>query len=230
MSKKNLHNGHRERMKEQFRKNGLDSFTDHEVLELLLYFSIPRHNTNETAHKLMNRYGSLSAVLDANFSDLIKQPGIGEHSATLFNLIPELSRRYSLDKFSNKRTFKSMDEICELLINHFIGQTDEHVELFMFDAAMKLIGHTPIQKGSPNAASLNPQIIAEAIFSYNAVNFILTHNHPSGNPEPSDFDLSVTREIYRAFLPMNKRLIDHIIVAGGKCNLLLQKSLSVEKD
>ena len=230
MDEKNLHNEHRKRMKEQFLNNGLDSFSDHEVLELLLFFSIPRHNTNETAHKLMNRYGSLSAVLDASFTDLVKQPGIGAHSATLFTLMSQLVRRYTLDKLNGKRVFKTMDEICELAINHFIGQTEEHVELYMFDAAMKLIAHIPIQKGSPNSASLNPQIIAESIFSYNAVNFVICHNHPSGNLEPSDFDLRVTREIYKAFLPMNKRLVDHVIIADGKYNLLLQKSLSIDND
>ncbi|MBE6685730.1 MAG: hypothetical protein E7591_00675 [Ruminococcaceae bacterium] len=228
--KENLHEKHRQRTRERFLQNGLESFNDHQVLELMLFFSIPRCDTNETAHRLLNKYGSLSAVFDAGYSDFLKQNGVGTNTATLFSIIPELARRYMIDKSTGKRVFKTMDDITELLINHFIGQSEEYVELFMFDASMKLIAHTPIQKGDPNSTSLNPQIIAESVFEHNAVNFLLAHNHPSGSLEPSDFDLSVTREIYRAFLPMNKRLIDHIIVAGGECNLLLQKSLNIEKE
>ncbi|MBR5515771.1 MAG: RadC family protein [Clostridia bacterium] len=215
-------------MKELFTENGLDSFSDHEVLEFLLYFSIPRHNTNETAHMLLNRYGSLSAVLDAKYSDLVKQPGVGPHSAVLFNFIPQLAKRYTLDKYNKKRAFKSIDEICEFVINHFIDQTREHVELFMFDSSTKLLCHKTLQNGTPNAAFLNIQIIADNIYAYNATNFLIAHNHPSGSLEPSDFDLCVTRTIHNTFRPLNKHLIDHIIVAGGEYKKLLETALSLD--
>lgn len=225
MDEKQLHKYHRQRMKEKFLKNGLDSFSDHEVLEFLLYFSIAQHNTNETAHLLMNRYGSLSSVLEAKYSDLIKQPGIGPHSAVLFNLIPQLSQRYTKDKLYNKRTFQNIDTLCEFLINHFLGSTEERVDIFLFDTSMKLITHKTLQTGELTQTNLNINAIANYLYAYDAANFILAHNHPTGNTDASDNDLQITRRLLTTFEPLDKHLVDHIIIAGGEYNRLLEKVL-----
>jgi len=225
MSESNIHAKHRLRMKERYRKEGLDGFSDHEVLELLLFFALPYKNTNDIAHELINRFGSLSGVLEADYKDLIKVDGIAENAATCLTLMPDLFKRYSLDKQMNDSTFKNMDDIYEYLLNSFIGSVRERVDILLFDAAMRMISHLNICEGTFEHSSLNAERIAEMVFSNNGTNFILVHNHPSGDSTPSDTDLIITREIYKAFLPFKKYMIGHVIVAGDECRNILDTAL-----
>lgn len=228
MPKQNLHSKHRQRMKKRFLENGLDGFSDHEVLELLLFFGIPQCNTNETAHRLINRFGSFSGVLDAEFSDLVQELGIGDHTATLLTFMPSLFRRYSMDKQENDGVFKDMDRVGEYLVNNFIGSTREKVDILLFDPAMKLIAHLNLCEGSPESTFIDPERVADMVFSHHAANFVLCHNHPFGNAEPSDTDLAVTRKIYYSFKPFKKNILEHIIVSGGEYKKILAQSIAFD--
>ena len=112
-----MHKGHRDRVKNRFLNEGLDHFEDHQVLEFLLFYSIPVRDTNELAHTLIRRYGSLSAVLEADVEDLMTVPGIGKNSAVLLSLIPSLSRRYFKDKWGDKPQLNSSSKAGEYLIS-----------------------------------------------------------------------------------------------------------------
>lgn len=229
MDDKELHYRHRQRVKKRYIKEGLDGFAEHEVLEFLLFYALNRCDTNEIAHKLLNRFGSLSAVLDADISELKKVEGIGDHSAILMNFLPKLMRRYNLDKINSRERFKSMDAVGEYLVNHFIGSVREETDILLFDSAMKLCSHITLAKGSFETSVTDAGVIADLVFSNHASAFVLAHNHPSGNTEPSDNDLLITRELYNIFKPLNIQMLEHMIVSGGIYNRILTKALSVEE-
>lgn len=226
MEVKKLHNGHRQRFKERFRQTGIESFADHEVIEMLLYFGIPYKNTNDLAHVLLNKFGGISDVLDADYEELVNVSGIGDHTALLIVFMRELFRRYSKDKLSQKRVYKDADSIAEYAITHYIGVTSEHVELFLFDAAGHMIDHVTLCEGSLSSCSVNPELLGKYIYAARAASFVICHNHPSGMLVPSDEDLIVTREIYRAFSALNKHMMGHLLICGGQYVDILDKAIA----
>ncbi len=230
MKNENVHAEHRKRVKNRFVENTLDSFQDHEVLEMLLFFGIPYKNTNELSHSLISRFGSLSGVLDADFDQLMTHKGVGYNTAVLLTLMPQLFRRYSLDKIENRGDFNSIDIIGEFIVNHFIGATKEHVELLLFDGRMNMVDHMTVHEGALSSSDINMERIAEAIFSHRSNVFVLAHNHPSGVLEPSKEDLFVTRAISRAFAPFNKFLLEHFIVADGQYSRIMDRAANFYDD
>lgn len=211
-----VHKDHRKRVRRKFLESTLDCFSDHEVLEFLLFFSIPYKNTNELAHILINKFGSLSGVLDAGYDELLKVNGVGETTATFLSLIPQAGRRYIIDKESNTKVFDKMSLIGDYLVNHFIGATKEKVEILIFDAGMRMIDHTTIHEGAVNSSDINPEKIAEYVFTKRASCFVLAHNHPGGSVEPSDEDITVTKMLRSAFEPFNIIMLEHYVVSGGE--------------
>ena len=117
-----IHDGHREKMRQRFLKGGLDSFADHEALELLLYYAIPRRDTNPIAHALMERYGSLSAVLTAPVEDLQRVAGIGESAAVLLKLAPQLYRKARLSDAEQETVLSSVERVGAYLLERFAGE------------------------------------------------------------------------------------------------------------
>lgn len=211
---KNLHSGHRERMKDKFLNNHLDAFEQHEALELLLYYAIPRKDTNPIAHKLLNDFGSLSAVFDASV-DTLTDSGISKNAAVLLKLIPQISRLYLDDKHNNERKIIDLDAAGEILLNKFIGRDYEAVVLLLMDAKLKEVFCGVISKGSISACDLYVRKIIENALLYNASYAIIAHNHPSGIALPSNNDLTATRQIAQALRLIGVSLLDHIVVADN---------------
>ncbi len=152
---KDIHKGHRLRLKERFLADDLYKFEPHNVLELLLFYAIPRMDTNVIAHNLINTFGSVSAVFDAPFEELIKVPMISENAATLIKMIPSLSRVYSVDKHSDVRVFDTPQKIGEHFVDKFIGCTNEIVYLMLLDSSLQLINCEIISRGSVAAAGIH---------------------------------------------------------------------------
>ena len=123
------HEKHRSRMRKKYRENGLDSFADHEVLELLLFYALPRVNVNDIAHELMSRFGTLDRVFEADEAELREVPGIGENTALLISMMPDMARRYALARNSGKLQMSDGDSVARYLVNYYIGQTREKVNL-----------------------------------------------------------------------------------------------------
>lgn len=213
MSSGNVHRGHRDRLKERFIQHGLDSFDDHNVLELLLFHSIPRRDTNPIAHDLIDRFGSLADVFDAPLDELMKVDGVGEASAMLLKLLPQISRRYLISRSSKDTTLSSTRAAGEYITPYFHGERDEVVYIFCLDTKLKVIGSRMIHRGNVNSAAVNTRKLAETALSFNAVNVILAHNHPSGVPMPSDEDKQTTNDIRRALEALDINLMDHVVVA-----------------
>lgn len=210
-----LHEGHRQRVKEKFLSNGLDNFNDHQVLEMLLFYAVPRRDTNELAHKLINKFGSFSAVLDAPTNVLI-DCGLSQNAAVLLKLIPPISSLYINDKFSNEHKIITDDNIGDRIIPNFISAEEEQVLLLLLDAKGKELYCGIISKGSVNASEIYTRKIIQLAVKYNASGAILAHNHPSGIPLPSKNDIKATITLKKALLSINVRLMDHLIVADNE--------------
>lgn len=209
-----MHENHRERMKHRFLTEGLDHFEPHNVLELLLFYSIPQKDTNEVAHALIERFGSLADVFDAPFDDLISVPGIKTHSATLIKMIPALSRRYALEKNRATTSLSSLEKIGEFLVNQYVGINVETVFLLLLDNKFHLIECVKVHEGSVNSSAITLRRLVETALFRRASMVVLAHNHPSGVALPSSDDLFTTREVKRAFDLLEIKLLAHIIVAG----------------
>ncbi len=215
-AEENVHKEHRLRFKAKFRKEGLDVFEPHEVMELLLFYAIPKQDTNEVAHKLINHFGSVSAVFDAPYEELIKVAGIKEHSATLLKLIPEIGAYYNLDKVKRGETFANIEKIAEYCVYKYLKENEEKLEIILFDPEMHMLGTETLAEGSQCSVDINVELVGKMVFGYNASGFILVHNHPSGVVRPSDADVELTKYIHSAMKPFGKVLIEHLIVAGNK--------------
>lgn len=209
-----MHKDHRKHTKDRFLSEGLDSFEPHNVLELLLFYSIPQKDTNETAHMLINRFGSLSAVFDAPYDDLLTVPGISEHSATLIKLIPAISRRYAMEKNSKVTKLSSIEDIGKYLVARYLGVTEETVLLLLLDNKFGLIDCVKVHEGSVNSSAITMRKLIETALFKRASMEVLAHNHPSGVALPSSDDLFTTQQVKRAFDLVEIGMLAHIIVAG----------------
>lgn len=209
-----MHENHRDRTKKRFLTESLENFEPHNILELLLFYSIPQKDTNEIAHLLIERFGSLSGVFDASFEDLVRVPGIKEHSATLIKMIPELSRKYMLEKNQKNEPLSDMDKIGNYLVHYYIGINIETVVLLLLDNKFNVIELVKIHEGSVNSSAITMRRLLETALFKRASMAVLAHNHPSGVAIPSSDDIFTTREVKRAFDLLEINLLGHIIVAG----------------
>lgn len=212
----NLHEGHRERLRKRFVKDGLEGFEDHNILELLLFYSIARKDTNEEAHALINEFGSLSGVFDASYEDLCKVKGIGERTASLIKLVPGIFRKYETDKLNkNGVILNSAELVAKYTSKYFKGLTEERLYLLCLDSNAEVISFNLISSGNVNSTPLNNRLITETAFTTKAASIILVHNHPSGITAPSRMDIDSTRDIAYAMQLLGLRLSDHIIIGHG---------------
>ena len=208
-----LHDGHRQRLIQRFLEEDLDNFEPHNALELLLFYAIPRKDTNELAHVLMDTFGSLKGVFDAPYEELIKVTGIGPNTAALLKLVPSLTRTY-YSSDARSVILDTSEKSGEYFLPYYIGQTEEVVRLACLDAGGKVISNQILHRGSANAAEVNMRKIVNIALRNNAMGVILAHNHPGGLPLPSEEDVATTKSIREALMPMGILLMDHIIVAG----------------
>ena len=215
MAKESIHKGHRERLKQRFLEEGLDNFTEIQVLELLLFFAIPVKDTNPLAHSLLDHFGSLSRVLEADVEDLKKVPGIKDHAATLLALVIDLCRYYQVNCAQETEILTTLDDCGKYLVPRFFGRTKESVFLLCLDAKCKVLCCKEIGEGSVNAASISVRKVVETALAANATTVILAHNHPSGVAVPSAEDVQTTRRIAAALSAVEIHLADHMVVAEG---------------
>jgi len=212
---KQLHEGHRERLRKRFLEEGLDAFTEIEVLELLLFYCIPRKNTNEIAHLLLNRFGSFTQVLEASPADLKQVDGMGDISASFISLIPAAARYYGVARVKQEKVLKTLDACGEYLLEYFKGLSKETVYLLCLDAKCKVLGCPWIGEGNVNSASIPIRRVVEMALALNATAVVLAHNHPSGIALPSQEDIATTKKLAMALSGVDIVLADHIVIADG---------------
>ena len=209
----NIHQGHREKMRQRFLKSGLEGFADHEALELLLYYAIPRQDTNPIAHRLMERYGSLTAVLSAPAEDLKKVEGIGESAAVLLKVAGQIGRKARLADAVQSCPMTDVETAGAYLLERYAGETHEIVYELCLDRKGKLLACKRLNDGGASSAALDIRKVVENAILTSASTVILAHNHPSGIALPSDDDCAATTRAAQALQTIGVALADHIIVA-----------------
>ena len=208
------HEGHRERVKKRFLRHGLTGFEDHNVLELLLFYAVPRQDTNLLAHRLLETFGTLDRVFEALPEELTAVPGIGEHAAALIRLVPAAAQRYLEAKESMTDILPDVDSVGRYLVPRFMSLRRECVMLLCLDMKMKLLDCRVIGAGSLSAANFSVRDIVQVCLLYNTKYAVLAHNHVDGIAIPSREDIYATQEVRKALDLVDIRLLDHIIVAG----------------
>ena len=212
---KKLHGGHRGRLKTRFLKEGVESFDDHQVVELLLFYAIPRLDTNPAAHRLMQRFGSFSAVLEADPKDLASVEGVGANAAAFLSMIPQVTRRYFLDRIKHtRRPLNTSEAAAEYLVPLMAGRSEEVFYVICLDSQLRVLYPEIVSEGTVKDAFVHPRHVVEAAVRHKAASVILAHNHPAGSVKPSSHDLKLTRNLVQALGGMNVQVVDHIIVAG----------------
>ena len=210
------HGGRRDRVRERFMQEGLDSFAPHEVLELLLYYACPRRDTNPLAHRLLETFGSLKGVLEAEPRQLCAVEGMSEGAAVLLSMIVPLFRRYSLCLAEEKPFIRSTEEARRYCLALLSGRRTEHFYVICLGANRRVLGWRRIAEGTVTEVAAYPRRIAETALNLGAQGVILCHNHPEGVCEPSPEDVALTHRLFSLLEALDIRLLDHVITAGGE--------------
>ena len=208
-----VHEGHRQRLKDRFLLEGLDGFTEVQVLELLLFYVIPQKDTNPIAHALLDRFGSLAKVLDAPLPKLMEVDGIKKNAATFLRLMSAVGRSDAISHSKEETRLTTIAACGQYLKSFFKGRRNETVFLLSLDAKLKVLACRQVGEGSINYASVPIRRVVEMAIEDGATTVVLAHNHPSGIAIPSDDDVHTTRKLAAALSTLDIRLIDHIVVA-----------------
>lgn len=211
-----MHEQHRERLKARFLRDGLEGFEPHNVIELLLFYSVPRRDTNPIAHRLIDRFGSVAGVLEADYDELIKVDGVGEHSASLIKLIPMLARRYMSEINFEDGCLDTAQKLGDFFVSKYLGETSETVYALFLSSSYNVLGCELLHRGSVNSSFITSRALIENALSYNASMVVLAHNHPGGVAVPSSDDIRTTVTMSEALSVVDVRLIEHFIIAGNR--------------
>ena len=226
MAEKNIHSGHRQRLKDRFLREGLDGFEKHNMLELMLFYSIPQRDTNPIAHALLDRFGSLSGVFAASVSELCTVDGVSEHTATLIKLIPSIWRNAACEVNTDER-YDSLHKLGRLMVRRFSGLTVENVILVLLDNSWHIIEIIQLGAGSANHVRFDTRKLLEHAFRTNASMALLAHNHPNGTLVASPEDLETTSAVAQAFRTIRVEFLEHLLVVGDQYEPLLEKAEGV---
>lgn len=216
--------GHRQRMRNRFYKEGIDSFEPHEALEMLLYFTIPRHDTNAIAHKLIEHFGSFHGVLEANREDLMKA-GVTENTAAHLNMIPAFLNYYMQSHSTGTPLFPDCTSIGNFAVNKIGERTNEVFGILCLTMQRKFINFEIIEEGTVTSASVAPRKVAECALRNNASKVVFVHNHPGGSLVPSVEDKLLTKALSSMLEGIGISVVDHIIVANGRFSSMSEQGL-----
>lgn len=223
------HQGHRARMRERYRRQGLDGFAEHEVLELMLFYAIPQRNVNPLAHELIKRFGSLGGVLSQDAEQLKAVPGVGEYAATLISMFKAVAKRIERSAMGEKVKLSNRKKAEEYCIALLKGERREKFYCVCLNAQMEVILDALIAEGSISEVPSYPRVVAEKLLACGAHSALLCHNHPGGSVIPSQGDMEATRELSALMEGLEVVLVDHIIVGGDQALSMVRHHL-IEQD
>lgn len=208
-----IHKDHRQRLRDRFLREGLDNFDELYVLELLLFYCIPRIDTNPIAHRLLDHFGSLNNVLNASAEELEKVEGIGKNTSTFLSLITQVGRYYQVKQSEPGKILRTIDQCGNYLMPYFFGREQETVFMLCLDAKCKVICCKMVGEGSVNSANIPVRRVVEMALAANATTVVLAHNHPSGLAIPSPDDIQTTQRVAAALETVEIVLADHLVVS-----------------
>ncbi len=201
-----------------------DGFEDHQIIEMLLFYVYPRSDTNPLAHRLLNKFGSIAAILDSPVDVLIKA-GLTKNAATFLVMLPDISRIYLDDRNNNESKIIDFSNIGDYFVSKFIGRNEEVLILLLADAKGKELYCGVVSKGGIRSSEAPIRKIIDLAIRYNAATAVIAHNHPSGVALPSRSDLEATKDVYNALDLVGVLLVDHIIVSDDDFVSLRDSSL-----
>ena len=209
-----IHGKHRNRMRERYLRGGIEAFDPHNVLEFLLFYSIPQGDVNPTAHRLYDRFNkSLPAVFDAPIEELVKVKGISDKSALFIKFIADVIRLYNIGKVTDAGRVTGMDRIRDYILSWYTGVTVERTLLLCLDNRRAVIHSEMLFEGSVNSASIPMRKLVDAVVTRQAASVVLAHNHPNGAAVPSPDDMRTTDGIRALLAAIEAPLLEHFVVA-----------------
>ncbi len=212
MANDNIHKGHRERLRKRFIEDG-EHFETHELLELLLTYSIPRRDTNRTAHILLGRFGSFEEILAADMEELTMVEGVGPKTAVMIKLMHELRSRPEKMGKTDRTLYDSEEKIGRLLLKKYQDKKHEECHIMLFNGRHRMIGFKKLGEGTVNATQVLIRTAVEYAYKHKACSVVISHNHPDGIACPTDSDMRITDELRTAFRLMGIGFDGHFVVA-----------------
>lgn len=220
--KTNVHEGHRQRLRTQFERFGLDVMDDVNVLELLLFYAQPRRDTNVTAHLLMDKFHSLKNVLTAPVGMLEEVPGVGHSTAVYIRLIGESARRMNIVRPSSSAKINSSEDAIQYLQPLFDGATEERLYIMMIDKNKHIIDCKLFAQGVIDKVSFDQSRIVQELIYCRATAIIIAHNHIVGSAGPSSADRNSTAALNTTLSGLGIQIVDHLIFSEGRCFSMLR--------
>ena len=208
--------GHRKRLREKFIRSGVSGFHDYEIVELLLTLGTPRKDCKQQAKEVIRKFKTLRGVLEASMEELQEIKGIGSHNAFGIKLIQEVAKEFLKEKILKKPICKSSKEIFDYLYHSMRGLKKEIFKVVLLDSKNQIIEIEDLFEGTLNTSSVYPREIIKSAIKNSAVSLIFIHNHPSGNPQPSQSDKDITEDLVFAGNFMQIKVLDHIIIGDNK--------------
>lgn len=214
MEQKHLHYGHRERLRNQVKENGLESLHEHQVLEYLLTFAIPLKDTNDIAHRLINKFGSFAGVLEADVDSLKQVKGVGDVVAHFLAEYRNFYYYYQKNRPKTSYVIKDLATAKKFFMPYLSGLDTEQVYLVGIDGNNKVTHIKCVSRGVENQAHVSVREVSDIVFGLGAPNFMIAHNHPSGPCVPSAEDNKFTKSLAFAMALNNINFMDHIIIGS----------------
>lgn len=214
----NIHEGHRTRIRASYRERGLDGMADHEVLELLLTYVIPRKDVNPIAHHLLNTFGSLNDVMNAEAKDLTRVGGVGEQTAFFLHMLFDVHRRLNLHSIQNANgtvRLETPQDACRYALALACADRYETLRVISLDAAMTVLHTDVLSVGTLTKVAFDARRVIETALLHNARYVILTHNHPSGILVPSSDDIETAKMIQEIASKLEIDVRDQLILTKG---------------
>ncbi len=215
----NLHQGHRQKVRKRYMEEGLENFEEHEILELLLFYTVPRRDTNELAHRMLRCFGgSLIALLNADPKTIVQTCKVSESTAVYLSMISDVVKYYIQKSNLIPKKLDRASAIQKFAAAIFSGghSLDEALHLICLNAHKVLIADVELESNLADAVNISMKTIIEEVVKHKAKFVILAHNHPGGTLMPSSTDIKTTELIKGYLESIGVRLLDHIIVADGQ--------------
>lgn len=219
------HEGHRERLRKRFESEGLDGFEDTKILEMLLFYVIPRRDTAPIAKALLTQFGTLPGVLEASREALAQVPGVGDSAASFIHFIMAVNRSYHISRASRRKALTTVSQCGEYLAPRFMGCQEELICVLCLDARCRVKGCKMLSQGTVDSAAVPIRKIVEFALSVNAVSVVLAHNHPGGIALPSQEDIESTKQVAAALDSVGVLLADHLIISADDYTSLAESGL-----
>lgn len=211
MSSENIHENHRERLRDMYLKGGFDSMAPHQILELMLFYAIARKDTNPLAHKLIDRFGSVAGVLDADPEALMTVDGVGKSTAAYLHMFVDVFRMYEMEKSTHTDQLTSVKDIGDRLRPCFIGAKNEKAFLLCLNSNMSVLSCDELSEGSINFTGIDFRKVVGIALRVRASFVVLAHNHPGATAIPSSADIATTRSVQDVLKELGIVLLDHLV-------------------